>query len=473
MRFIIVLTLLLASVYADGVKDAVVKIFTVSSKPNFKQPWSSNISRSIGSGSIIKGERILTNAHVVTNATYIEVLKNGDTRKYEAKVLSVCHDCDLALITVKDKSFFKGVKPLVIDGLPKLEEEVAVYGYPLGGETLSITSGVVSRIEHQMYVHSGRKHLAIQIDAAVNPGNSGGPVVSKSGKLIGVVMQEMKSSQNIGYIIPTTEIKHYLKDIQDEKVDGYATLGIIAQKMENPSIKEMYGLGDSNVGLLIDYVIPASPSEGVLKVNDVLLDIDGFAIYANGKLEFRKGEFTSFLYALDRHQIGDTVHLRIKRDGKIKKIAIKLTKRRDDLQLVKSYRFHPFASYFIYGGYVFVPASREYRIPSKYYERYPSKEQQELVLLYRVLPSELTKGYERVNMIIIDKINGRHYKDFKDFVSIVDKAQSDFVVFEDEYNYKIVLDRKQIRRYQMQILKRYNIKSDRSDDLEHASCTKL
>ena len=461
----IVTTMMLLAADSSLLKRSVVKIFTVSSNPVFKQPWTSSIGNSIGSGCVIKGNHILTNAHVVTNATYIEVLKNGDTKKFQAHVLSICHDCDLALLEVEDKSFFEGTVPLEIDGVPKLEEEVAVYGYPEGGETLSITQGVVSRIEHQVYVHSLQRHLAIQIDAAVNPGNSGGPVIA-NGKLVGIVMQMRKSSQNIGYIIPTTEIKHYLEDIQDGKVDGYPTLGIVAQKMENPTIEEMYKLPEKGVGLLVDYIIPSSPSENKLKEEDVILSIDGYKVYANGKIEFRKGEFTSFVYALDRHQVGEESLLMVLRKGKIEKITVKLDKTREDLELIKRYRYHPFATYFIYGGYVFVPASKEYRIPAKYYEQHPTKERKELVFLYRVLPSELTRGYERVNSIVIDKINGKRFKDFKEFVKLVDREKSRFVVFEDEYNYKIVLDKEEVKKRQSQILGRYNIKSDRSDDLK-------
>ncbi len=467
MRYLVVLIVSVMTLFSADrsmLKRSVVKIFTVSSNPVFKQPWTSSIGNSIGSGCIIEGNRILTNAHVVTNATFIEVLKNGDTKKYQARVFSICHDCDLALLEVEDKHFFEDTKPLEIDGLPKLEEEVAVYGYPEGGETLSITQGVVSRIEHQIYAHSLQRHLAIQIDAAVNPGNSGGPVIA-NGKLVGIVMQMRKSSQNIGYIIPSTEIKHYLKDIEDGRVDGYPTLGIVAQKMENPTIEELYKLPEKGVGVLVDYIIPSSPSEGILKENDVILDIDGYKIYANGKIEFRKGELTSFVYALDRHQIGDVVGLTVLRDGKREKLKVKLSKTREALKLIKRYRYHPFATYFIYGGYVFVPASKEYRIPSKYYEQHPTKEREELVFLYRVLPSELTRGYERVNSIIIDKVNGISFKNFKEFVILVDTQKGPFVVFEDEYNYKIVLDKEQVKRLQSQILARYNIKSDRSDDL--------
>jgi len=240
MRFILIL-LLCIPLFSDSkydIKNSIVKIYAVYSKPSFAQPWTSLISRGTGSGCIISGNRILTNAHMVAHSTYLEVLKNGETKRYEAKVLSISNESDLALITVKDKSFFKNTKPLEIDNLPKLQEKIDVYGFPEGGETLSITSGIISRIEHQRYVHSGGMFLAIQIDAPINPGNSGGPAIS-DGKIVGLVMQGRRSSQNIGYIIPTSVIKHYLHDIEDGRLDGYPVLGVSVENMES-RVEDMF-----------------------------------------------------------------------------------------------------------------------------------------------------------------------------------------------------------------------------------------
>ena len=465
--FLIVLlaiNLLALETTKQEIKNSIVKIFTVSSNPVFKQPWTSTISQATGSGFIINGNKILTNAHVVTNASFIEVLKNGDTKRYEAKILSICHDCDLALITVKDKNFFKNTNSLEIGELPKLEQKVDVYGFPEGGETLSVTSGVISRIENQVYVHSGKSLLAIQIDAAINPGNSGGPAIS-GGKVVGVVMQGRRRSQNIGYIIPTTQIKHYLKDIEDGKVDGYPFLGVLVEKMENPSIKELFKLKDKKVGVLVNKIVPNSPCDGKLKVDDIILEIDGFKIYSNARVEFRKKEFTSFSYVLERHQLGDKVVCKIIRNNKIKKVTLKLDKNEQDLMLVKKNKFLNKPPYYIFGGYVFVVGSLEYGVPLKYFDMFPTKDRKELVLLYRVLPNELTKGYNRLANVVIQKVNGRKFKDFKEFVKIIESSKDKFIVFEDDYNYKIVLKKAGVLKKQKEILNRYNIRSYKLDKL--------
>jgi len=137
-----------------------VKIYTVSKTPNYLEPWNSTVRRSTGSGSIISGDRILTNAHVVANRTFIEVKKYGDTKRYQAKVLFVSHDVDLAILGVEDREFFRDTTPLEFGELPNIQDKVTVYGYPMGGNTISVSTGIVSRIEHNVYVHSGKSFLS-------------------------------------------------------------------------------------------------------------------------------------------------------------------------------------------------------------------------------------------------------------------------------------------------------------------------
>lgn len=105
----------------------------------------------------------------------MKVKRRGDDQKFIAEVLAVGTDCDIALLTVHDDEFWKGVEPLRFGPLPRLQDAVAVIGYPIGGDTISVTSGVVSRIEVTAYVHGSTELLGIQIDAAINSGNSGAP----------------------------------------------------------------------------------------------------------------------------------------------------------------------------------------------------------------------------------------------------------------------------------------------------------
>merc|ERR1719461_601014 len=118
----------------------------------------------------------MCNAHGIAHGTSIRVRKNGDDTKYLAKVAHVTHEGDLALLTVEKKAakFWKGTTPLKFHNmLPELQAEVIVLGYPSGGDSLSITKGVVSRINLKKFTHSKASLPAIQTDAAINGGNSG------------------------------------------------------------------------------------------------------------------------------------------------------------------------------------------------------------------------------------------------------------------------------------------------------------
>ena len=162
----------------SDIRDSMVKIYSVQIEPYYYDPWSMNRPTfSSGSGCVIEGRRILTNAHIVSDQSFIQVRRHGDAAKYTARVVAVSHAADLALITVEDETFFKNIVPLKLGDLPEVQQEVTVYGFPQGGDTLSITKGVISRIEHDAYAHSSIELLAVQIDAAINSGNSGGPVL--------------------------------------------------------------------------------------------------------------------------------------------------------------------------------------------------------------------------------------------------------------------------------------------------------
>src|SRR5439155_308817 len=169
-----------------------VRITATSVEPDYKATWNSGgIQRGVGAGFVISGNRILTNAHVVSNSRYLTVEREGDPNKYPATVQFVAHDCDLALITVSAPDFFKNMLPLKFGGIPALESTVSAYGYPIGGERMSVTTGIISRIDFQLYTHSSiDQHLAIQISAQINPGNSGGPVMQNA-KVVGVEFQEV------------------------------------------------------------------------------------------------------------------------------------------------------------------------------------------------------------------------------------------------------------------------------------------
>jgi len=477
MRYIWIALLLTLSITAkthqeDITKQAIVKIYTTAKIPNYQEPWNSSIRSSTGSGAIIKGGLILTNAHVVADQSFLEVQRYGQRKRYIAKVLAVSHQSDLALLKVENKDFFTGVIPLEFGPLPKVEEKIVVYGYPMGGSTLSATIGVVSRVEHHIYAHSGESFLAVQVDAAVNPGNSGGPALS-NGKIVGVVMQVITKSQNIGYLVPVSMVKHFIDDMEDGVYDGFADLGIGTQKLENPAIRRYYGLDENTSGKLINKVVHNSSFASQLRPGDILTAVDGHNVEDDGTVEFRHNEYTHFHYFVDAYQMGEEVGLDIIRDRKSIHVEAKLKNTADDMYLVKTTRYDTMPTYFIYGGYVFSPLTRNLirstsrnRLTLSYLaSKWQEEDKSEVVVLLKVLASDISRGDNDFAMWPIDSVNGKTFKNFKEFYELVNAAEDKYLLFEDKDGVKVIIDRDEAQEKQCSILKKYNIEFEKSIDL--------
>jgi S1-C subfamily serine protease len=472
-KILALLTFILSFSQAKSINSSIVKIFTVSKTTDYLEPWNSSVQRSSGSGSIISGNRILTNAHVVANETFIEVKKYGDTKRYQAKVLEVSHDTDLALLEVEDKSFFKDTTPLRFGVLPQMQDKVTVYGYPMGGQTISISTGIVSRIEHNRYAHSSQHFLSIQIDAAINPGNSGGPALS-NGKIVGVVMQGITMSQNIGYIVPVDIIQHFLKDVADGTYDGYPKLGIMTDKIQNPTLKEYYHLHKDEGGILVVDIVYNSILKDVLRKEDIITSINGYKIENDGTVEFRDKQYTHFKYAVDILQYGDKASLMVIRDGKKLKLEVILPKSfSSEYSSYAELEYDKMPSYFMLGGYIFSPltqnllnASMSPVLNLRYNAtKFPTKERQELVVLLKVLAAEHSRGDYGISLWYIERVNGKLFKNFKEFYQMVMNTKGKYVVLEDEDGAKVVIDKEKALKVQDDILNRYSIKSSKSDDL--------
>jgi S1-C subfamily serine protease len=456
------------------IKKAIIKIYSYSKEPSYKKPWMSTTGSSSGSGAVISKNLILTNAHVVANNTFLEVQKFDSAKRYIGRVVAVSHERDLALITTEDKEFFKDIKPLEIGTLPKAQDEVSVLGYPMGGKTLSVTTGVVSRVEHQRYVHSSERLLAIQVDAAINPGNSGGPAISEDGKIIGVVMQGISFSQNIGYLVPSTMINHFLVDFKDKKIDGVPQLHIFVSKLENPAAKKYYGLDLNRTGMLVNRVMPLGNSKGFLKNGDIILKIDGKVVQDDGTVEFIEDQFTSAKYVVDLHQMGESVKLKVWRDKKEIELNIPLTKYTKDVWLVKLYQYDKEPTYFIYGGYVFSPLVENIINTRKgkdcrlmpYLYKMTTEDKREQVILLGVLADRSNRGNQGLSGYLVDKINGKKIKDFKEFYKEFMAQKDGFIVLEDEDGQQVIIDVKEAKSRHQQILSIYNIEFDRSKDLK-------
>ncbi|HWX17708.1 MAG TPA: trypsin-like peptidase domain-containing protein, partial [Chthoniobacterales bacterium] len=448
-----------------------------------KAPWNAGaIQRGVGAGFVIDGSRIMTNAHVVSNSRYITVEREGDPNKYRATVLFVAHDCDLALITVSAPDFFKNMTPLKFGGIPELESTVSAYGYPIGGERMSVTAGIVSRIDFQIYTHSSvDSHLAIQISAQINPGNSGGPVM-QNGKVIGVAFQGYSGdvAQGVAYMVPTPVIRRFLKDIADGHYNGYVDLAITYSKLQNPAQRKFLGLKDDGRGVLVTTVVAAGPCAKILREGDVLLAMDDHPIASDSNVEL-EGERVEFPEVVERKFKGDKVKLNIRRDKQPMTVTVQLNAVWP--YLIQGHRYDVRPRYVVYGGLLFQPLNLDlidayqptdlrirhffdYFVVEQIYLEHP-----DVIVLTNILPDPINTYLTAYRGGIVDEINGKKIHTLEDLAKTFSETSDRFVVKMIGEGPPLVLDPKQVEAARERIKMRYNVMKEQNLEEQPAAKT--
>jgi len=476
--------------------DAVVKVFCTHTEPNYSLPWQrKRQNASTSSGFIIDGRRVLTNAHSVEHHTQVKLKKRGDDKKYVARVLAIGVECDLALLTVDDASFFDGVAPVRFGQLPGLQDSVTVVGYPIGGVAISVTSGVVSRIEVTAYSHGSSELLGLQIDAAINAGNSGGPAFNARGECVGVAFQSLKhdDAENIGYVIPSPVIVHFLQDYaRNGRYTGFPTLGLEWQKLENPDMRKYLKVHEASEalarasgarpssrdgGVYVRRVAPTSAAGKIIKPRDVLLTFDGVPIANDGTVPFRTGERISFHYLVSEKYVGERATITFARNGKTRVATLSLS---STPRLVPVHIDGAPPTYFIVAGLVFtvvcVPFLKseygkeyDYDAPVKLLDRmmhdHVTEKGQNVVVLAQVLASDATIGYEDIVNTCVLGFNGTPIKDLKQLAQMVEACAEECLRFELEHGLLVVLKRASAHKATRDVLETHCIPEAKSADL--------
>jgi len=456
------------------VRKSLARISNTSQEPNYRQPWLPGVTMSSsGTGWVVSKNRILTNAHVVSNARFLTLEKERDPKKYIAEVEHIAHDCDLAILKVQDPAFFTGTIPLDLGGIPEIETEVSVYGYPIGGDRLSVTRGVVSRVDFRPYAHSGiDSHLTIQIDTAINPGNSGGPVLQK-GKVVGVAFQGFSGdvAQNVGYMIPTPVIRRFLADIADGTYDRYMDLSLTTFNTLNPALRTGLGLPNNDLGVLVSSVASAGVCSGYVLPGDVILAVDGLAVASDGTVEI-ENERIQMAEVAERKFRGDSIKIRLFRDRKELETTIPLANAWPFPMQANQFDVQP--TYVLFGGLLFQPLSRnllssvqfqnprlnyffEAFVPKEIYKEHP-----EVIVLSNILADPINTYLNEFKEGVVEEINSTPVRTLKD-VSEAFSKQVDFYVVKFIGNGRpLVLERAAVGSASERIRTRYGLQREQN-----------
>lgn len=471
-----------AAPIAPAIESAVVKVFSTLRAPDPSKPWSKAAPQEVtGSGVVIEGRRILTNAHVVGYASQVQIQASQSGDKIGATVVAIGRGIDLAILKLDDDSFFDTHKPVKrASVLPDVREAVFAYGYPTGGSSLSITKGIVSRIEFVPY-RFGSSGLRVQIDAAINPGNSGGPVVSGD-QMVGLAFAGAKGAQNIGYIIPNEEVELFLRDAKDGKYDGKVGMFDDVQTLENAALRNYLKLDKSVDGVVVHRPYSSDPAYP-LKRWDVITAIGADAIDNQGMVKLGSNLRVRFQYRVQQLAKDGKVPLTVVRGGHSMHVDLPVSHAH---KLLISDLDGGYPSYFIYGPIVFSRASAEFLggvagngnlLQALAFNASPlmtergadaSAAREELVIVSApFFPHKLVTGYSNRFGAVIYAINGVPVKSLRHLVALLRDLKDELVViqFDQRAGETMVLPRQAMVDATEAVLTDNGIRQQASNDL--------
>ena len=430
---------------SERLRQSVIKFKCKLEPRSAARPWKLDPVQEVGgSGVVISPGRVLTNAHVVHEATEVLVETDRTALPVPAKVLSIDLGRDLALVQVDDADFNGAHPPVAImPGLPRDGSRVTVMGYPMGGESLSTTSGVVSRSEWAGLGRRGEPGMRVQVDAAVNFGNSGGPAFV-DGKLAGLVFSGMSKAMadNISYLIATEEVARFLRESEAGAVTGNCVMHASTQTLENPALRAKLGVGSGTSGVVV-----IEQKDGPLQAWDIITKLNGMAVDNKGQVTVEDGRKVDMACAIGRFdpaKDGKTVPVEVIRDGKPLKLDLPAEGARDGVIRARPNGDYP---YLVCGPLAFGPMHQDLlqdlgpggmRIvylggsPALPYltDNRPAKGKELVAVLCPLMSSPVARGYDATPGQTVKSVNGKTFANFNEFVDVMRDAQGDWLVIE-------------------------------------------
>ena len=438
----------IAEAEPDVRRDSVVKIHTSQTKPDPFRPWTTRQPQSMrhmGTGFVIDGDRLITNAHVAEFADEILIESDNLPRKVTAHVEHIAYDVDLAILRVDEPGFFD-LHPAVTfaTALPDDQAAVTVIGYPIGGEVMSTTAGVVSRVEYGRY-WNGHQGLQIQVDAAINGGNSGGPAFTDD-RCIGMSMASYDDSKadGIAYLIPALVIERAMNDFADGTYEGGPKLDAKLVTTESPDRRQSLSLSAQDSGMT---VLESAEETGlqrwdvVAKIGDIPIDDQGYGTVQGKRLQYPA--------IMEFAAAGSTeLPLEIIRNGeRIPHTATMTTELGNRLLFPRAADMK--FEYFIHGPFVFIGANQHHSrlasdetwgpaliyqqspLAARCYDQTAFDDEQIVILASPPFPHRIMRGHEDIQALsTLDSIDGVKVRNIVHARELIRKHQGEFIELE-------------------------------------------
>ena len=406
---------------------------------DFTRPWSKRAPvprRSLGV--VLSGGHVLVTGECVANANYIELETADGERKEPAVVECVDYEANLALLKPESPAFLKDLPGLDLT-TAHIGDALSVLQLEANGQ-VQTSSGKVTTAEVTRYPVDESSFLVcrLSVPLQMRDGMLSIPVI-KEGSLTGLMLRYDPGSSLMDFI-PAPVIAHFLKDYREGSYEGFPRMGCAFSPTRDPQLRRYLGLNGNNGGVLITQVLAKGPAEMAgLRKGDVLLEIGGKNIDSNGNYEDEEfGRISLGHLVSTRHYQGQKVKSRVWREGQTLEVDVPVARRKPNQYMSEPYIIDRAPRYVVLGGLVFQELSRQFlrEFGSDWQRKAPlelvhidraqseqdAQTRKRAVILTRVLPSQVTVGYEDLRNMLVTSINGMPLESLEDIPKALEKA---------------------------------------------------
>ncbi|MEI6713091.1 MAG: PDZ domain-containing protein [Verrucomicrobiota bacterium] len=409
----------------------VVRVNVTSQAYDFSRPWSKRAPVSKRAlGAVLQGQRVIVTAECVANATYIELESADGERKQAASVESVDYEANLALLKTDGSDFLQGMPGLAI-APARIGDTLSVWQLEANGN-LMISKGQMTTAEVTRYPIDESAFLVYRVSVPLQMRDASATLpVIHDGKLAGLMLR-YEASSNLLDLIPAPVVEHFLKDTARKPYEGFPRMGLSFSPTRDPQLRHYLGLDGTKGGVLVTQTLPKGPANSAeIQKGDVIVEIDGTPIDADGNYQDSDyGRISLGHLVTTKHFEGEGIPIKIIREGKPLQKTIHVARRHPETFLSPPYVFDSAPRYFVLGGLVLQELSRTYlkEFGNDWTHKAPpellnidrtqselqSEDQTRVVFMSRVLPSDVTIGYEELRHQVVRAINGVSLKSLQD-----------------------------------------------------------
>ncbi len=435
---------------------------------NYLLPWVTNRNQTNKNGVVLSGKRILTTADDVSGAVLVRVQKDGESKKYTAKLTWVDYYANLAMLEVEDQDFWHGLEPATLSDTVPQSGNLHILRWT--GGRLEAREAEIERLfvgkSQTSYVEYLQLQVTSEIDAA-----GWAEVVVQGDQVVGMTASANGKSLKI---LPAAVIRQILDARQGKENPGLGYFDFTWQPGTNAALLDSLGMSQVDHGVVVTRVGLKRLETEALQAGDVILKIDGFDIDPEGKyLDPDYGRLPFAQLATRQAIAGQVLPMLIWRDGKELTVDYPLPAANFEKDLVPDAEFDQAPEYLVAGGLIFQPLTgpllaaygKNTPFLMRYYDyQRPVEDRDSLVVLSGVMPDPYNRGYEDARNMIIDTINDQPITSLQDVSEALASVQGDFHVlkfFRDQPLQTVVLDAATMSLATARVLERYRVPEDR------------